>query len=88
MALKAQSAGYVPPSLYESLTAADPTMPPAQSPILRLPVGKYQTVALSAGLRRVERQHAALALDVLLLDRLQQQALLGGHRACRRGPSR
>ena len=49
MALNAQSAGYLPSGLYSSLTAAEPMMPPAQSPTLRFPVGKNHTVALSAG---------------------------------------
>ena len=79
MALKAARAGYLPPVLYSSLTAAEPMMPPAQSPTLRFAVGKYQTVAWSAGFARVDGEHASLALDVLLLHRHQQQPLLGRH---------
>ena len=79
MALKAHSAGYVPSSLYSSLTAAEPTTPPAQSPDLAVPGREVPDGRLAGRLRRVERQHAALALDVLLLHGLQQQALPGGH---------
>ena len=79
MALNAQSAGYLPPVLYSSLTAAEPMIPPAQSPTLRLPGREVPHRRLVGGLCGIDGEHAALALDVLLLDRDQEQPLLRGH---------